>query len=147
MAEINFGKGIKLAGGFDVAAQLPLDNRTVLQSFSDLSTVPVNRLYAGLTIYCINEGNLYVLHKLGKDVEEVNEETGETTVVYKEAKFGNECTWAQLGEAGEAVLPTINTGNNAISITQDASTKETTITANLAEDDELKDMFQVTEGE
>ena len=52
MANLNFGKGIPLTTGFDLGAELPLDARVVVDTFSDLQEhVDAGRAFIGLVAY------------------------------------------------------------------------------------------------
>ena len=52
MADSYFGKGISLASGFDLGAELPLDARVTVDTFEELNShVNGNRVYPGLTVY------------------------------------------------------------------------------------------------
>lgn len=51
MAQKYFGSNIPVAAGFDLAAQRPLDARTVVTAYSDLATIPAIQKYAGLKVY------------------------------------------------------------------------------------------------
>ena len=82
MSEKYFGTGSIYAGGFDVYAKSPLDNRTVMGSWDDLSDVPTTRLYEGLIIYIEDEKCHYGLVEIiGNDA--------------------STCTWEKLGSVIE----------------------------------------------
>ena len=52
MADSYFGKGISLASGFDLGAELPLDARVTVETYDELQThVNGNRAFPGLTVY------------------------------------------------------------------------------------------------
>ena len=59
MAQKYFGTNIPVASGFDIAANRPLDPRTVVETYSDLATIPAIQLYAGLTVYIEDEEKSY----------------------------------------------------------------------------------------
>ena len=61
MSEQNFGlgKGITITTGFDLAAQLPLDSRTVVHDIDQLKALPADRVYLGLLVFVISENKLY----------------------------------------------------------------------------------------
>ena len=61
MSEQNFGlgKGITITTGFDLAAQLPLDSRTVVHDMDQLRALPADRIYLGLLVFVISENKLY----------------------------------------------------------------------------------------
>ena len=50
MAEY-FGKGISVGSGFDLGANLPLDNRTIQASIADRDAMPTIQLVEGLIVY------------------------------------------------------------------------------------------------
>ena len=50
MAEF-FGKGISVGSGFDLGANLPLDNRTIQATLSDRDAMPTIQLVEGLIVY------------------------------------------------------------------------------------------------
>ena len=49
MAEY-FGKGISVGSGFDLGANLPLDNRTIQASIADRDAMPTIQLVEGLIV-------------------------------------------------------------------------------------------------
>lgn len=57
--EFGIGKGITITTGFDVAAQKPLDARTVVHDLDELAKMPAGMIYIGLTIFVISENKLY----------------------------------------------------------------------------------------
>lgn len=60
MAEF-FGKGISVGSGFDLGANLPLDNRTIQATVSDRDAMPTIQLVEGLIVYVKENKTLYVL--------------------------------------------------------------------------------------
>lgn len=86
MAEF-FGKGISVGSGFDLGANLPLDNRTIQATLSDRDTMPTIRLVEGLIVYVKENKTLYVLKSFDAD--------------------GSNRVWEPL--AGGAVIEIINT--------------------------------------
>lgn len=73
-----FNTGTIFGGGFDLGAQTPLDNRTVLHTINDMQDVPVTRLYEGLIIYIEDEKQYYGLIELS-------------------GSFAADCKWEKLG--------------------------------------------------
>lgn len=59
MAQKYFGKNIPVASGFDLAAQSPLDARTVVTAYADLATIPDIQKYAGLKVYVEEQKKYY----------------------------------------------------------------------------------------
>jgi gas vesicle protein len=61
LSEQNFGlgKGITITTGFDLAAQLPLDSRTVVHDIDQLRALPSDRVFLGLLVFVISENKLY----------------------------------------------------------------------------------------
>ena len=55
MAQKYFGKGISVGSGFDLGANLPLDNRTVAATIVERDSIPAIQLYKGLTVYVEEE--------------------------------------------------------------------------------------------
>ena len=58
----NFGderKGITITANFDVAAQKPLDSRTVVQTRQELEYMDKDLIYMGLLVYVIEDNKLY----------------------------------------------------------------------------------------
>ena len=53
------GSGITITSGFDVAAQLPLDSRTVVKTYEDLMLMPKDIIYMGLLVYVLEDNKLY----------------------------------------------------------------------------------------
>lgn len=66
MAEF-FGKGISVGSGFDLGANLPLDNRTIQATVSDRDTMPTIQLVEGLIVYVKENKTLYVLKSFNAD--------------------------------------------------------------------------------
>jgi hypothetical protein len=79
---IDYGKGIVIAGGFDVSSQRPIDYRTRVQNWNDstLKNIPVHRLYEGLIVYIVSEKKLKYL---------VTIPTGATSAF--------DCEWNEVG--------------------------------------------------
>lgn len=61
MAQKYFGKGISVGSGFDLGANLPLDNRTVAATIVERDSIPAIQLYKGLTVYVEEEQKTYTL--------------------------------------------------------------------------------------
>ena len=66
MAEF-FGKGISVGSGFDLGANLPLDNRTVQATLADRDSMPTIRLVEGLLVYVKENKTTYVLKGFDAD--------------------------------------------------------------------------------
>lgn len=66
MAEF-FGKGISVGSGFDLGANLPLDNRTVQATLADRDSMPTIQLVEGLIVYVKENKTLYVLKSFDAD--------------------------------------------------------------------------------
>lgn len=66
MAEF-FGKGISVGSGFDLGANLPLDNRTIQATLSDRDAMPTIQLVEGLIVYVKENKTLYVLKSFDPD--------------------------------------------------------------------------------
>lgn len=66
MAEF-FGKGISVGSGFDLGANLPLDNRTIQATIADRDTMPTIQLVEGLLVYVKENKTLYVLKGFNAD--------------------------------------------------------------------------------
>lgn len=60
MAEF-FGKGISVGSGFDLGANLPLDNRTVQATLADRDSMPTIQLVEGLFVYVKENKTAYIL--------------------------------------------------------------------------------------
>lgn len=60
MAEY-FGKGISVGSGFDLGANLPLDNRTIQATVADRDTMPTIQLVEGLFVYVKENKTAYIL--------------------------------------------------------------------------------------
>ena len=72
MAQKYFGSNIPVAAGFDLAAQRPLDARTVVAAYSDLATIPAIQKYAGLKVY-VEANKKYYFWDGSAWVEEVSQ--------------------------------------------------------------------------
>lgn len=66
MAEF-FGKGISVGSGFDLGANLPLDNRTVQATLADRDLMPTIRLVEGLFVYVKENKTAYILKGFDPD--------------------------------------------------------------------------------
>lgn len=66
MAEF-FGKGISVGSGFDLGANLPLDNRTVQATLTDRDAMPTIQLVEGLLVYVKENKTTYVLKGFDTD--------------------------------------------------------------------------------
>ena len=66
MAEY-FGKGISVGSGFDLGANLPLDNRTVQATIADRDAMPTIQLVEGLLVYVKENKTTYVLKGFDAD--------------------------------------------------------------------------------
>lgn len=66
MAEF-FGKGISIGSGFDLGANLPLDNRTVQATLADRDSMPTIRLVEGLFVYVKENKTAYILKGFDPD--------------------------------------------------------------------------------
>lgn len=66
MAEF-FGKGISVGSGFDLGANLPLDNRTVQATLADLDAMPTIQLVEGLFVYVKENKTAYILKGFDPD--------------------------------------------------------------------------------
>lgn len=66
MAEF-FGKGISVGSGFDLGANLPLDNRTIQATVSDRDAMLTIQLVEGLIVYVKENKTLYVLKSFDAD--------------------------------------------------------------------------------
>lgn len=60
MADNYYGKGIKVASGFDLGAKSPLDSRIVVNTIAERNAhVTNNRVYEGMIVYIIEEQTNY----------------------------------------------------------------------------------------
>lgn len=66
MAEY-FGKGISVGSGFDLGANLPLDNRTIQATLADRDAMPTIQLVEGLIVYVKENKTLYALKGFDAD--------------------------------------------------------------------------------
>lgn len=66
MAEF-FGKGISVGSGFDLGANLPLDNRTVQATIAERDAMPTIQLVEGLLVYVKENKTTYVLKGFDTD--------------------------------------------------------------------------------
>ena len=58
-SKYKFGNGISITTGFDVATQLPLDSRTVVQTQVDLESISDDIKYEGLLVFVVDQNKLY----------------------------------------------------------------------------------------
>lgn len=66
MAEF-FGKGISVGSGFDLGANLPLDNRTVQATIAERDAMPTIQLVEGLFVYVKENKTAYILKGFDAD--------------------------------------------------------------------------------
>lgn len=66
MAEF-FGKGVSVGSGFDLGANLPLDNRTVQATLADRDAMPTIQLVEGLFVYVKENKTAYILKGFDAD--------------------------------------------------------------------------------
>lgn len=66
MAEY-FGKGISVGSGFDLGANLPLDNRTIQATVADRDAMPTIQLVEGLFVYVKENKTAYILKGFDPD--------------------------------------------------------------------------------
>lgn len=62
-----FGKGISVGSGFDLGANLPLDNRTVQATLADRDAMPTIQLVEGLFVYVKENKTAYILKGFDPD--------------------------------------------------------------------------------
>lgn len=62
-----FGKGISVGSGFDLGANLPLDNRTVQATLADRDSMPTIQLVEGLFVYVKENKTAYILKGFDAD--------------------------------------------------------------------------------
>lgn len=62
-----FGKGISVGSGFDLGANLPLDNRTVQATLADRDSMPTIQLVEGLFVYVKENKTAYILKGFDPD--------------------------------------------------------------------------------
>lgn len=90
-----FGTGIKLGGGFDVKARIPLDQRTVISDWTEESKnqLPATILYEGLHIYSEADKVEYVC-----------------TEIPANALTANDCIWTKIafGQGSDLEWENIN---------------------------------------
>lgn len=67
MSQKYFGKGISVGSGFDLGANLPLDNRTVAATIAERDLIPAIQLYKGLPVYVESEQKTYILTSFDAD--------------------------------------------------------------------------------
>lgn len=62
-----FGKGISVGSGFDLGANLPLDNRTVQATLAERDAMPTIQLVEGLFVYVKENKTAYILKEFDPD--------------------------------------------------------------------------------
>lgn len=107
MAEF-FGKGISVGSGFDLGANLPLDNRTIQATVADRDAMPTIQLVEGLLVYVKENKTLYVLKGFNADGTNRKWETVATgTVVEIINSLESDRTDAALSAAQGKALKTL----------------------------------------
>ena len=69
-SKYGLGNGITITTGFDVATQLPLDARTVVQTLDDLANIPNDYRYEGLLVFVIDGEDGNKLYQWKKNLDE-----------------------------------------------------------------------------
>lgn len=116
MAEF-FGKGISVGSGFDLGANLPLDNRTVQATLADRDAMPTIQLVEGLLVYVKENKTTYVLTSFNTDgTNRVWTKLATGTVVEVINSLESESTTAALSAAqGKALNTLITELKNSVS--------------------------------
>nr|DAE20059.1 MAG TPA: hypothetical protein [CrAss-like virus sp. ctYsL76] len=116
MAEF-FGKGISVGSGFDLGANLPLDNRTVQATIADRDAMPTIQLVEGLLVYVKENKTTYVLTSFNTDgTNRVWTKLATGTVVEVINSLESESTTAALSAAqGKALNTLITELKNSVS--------------------------------
>lgn len=116
MAEF-FGKGISVGSGFDLGANLPLDNRTVQATIADRDAMPTIQLVEGLLVYVKENKTTYVLTSFDADgTNRVWTKLATGTVVEVINSLESESTTAALSAAqGKALNTLITELKNSVS--------------------------------
>lgn len=82
MADEFYGKGIKIASGFDLSAKSPLDNRTVVNTIAERDAHIIgNRVYEGMRVY-VKETKRDYLFDGSTWIEDVANSGGGVTEVF-----------------------------------------------------------------
>lgn len=107
MAEF-FGKGISVGSGFDLGANLPLDNRTVQATLADRDAMPTIQLVEGLFVYVKENKTAYILKGFDADgSNRVWETLATSTVVEIINSLESDRTDAALSAAQGKALKTL----------------------------------------
>lgn len=107
MAEF-FGKGISVGSGFDLGANLPLDNRTVQATIAERDSMPTIQLVEGLLVYVKENKTTYVLKGFDADgSNQVWEPLATGTVVEIINSLESDRTDAALSAAQGKALKTL----------------------------------------
>ena len=89
MADEFYGKGIKVASGFDLGAKSPLDTRSIVNTIEERNAhVTGNRAYIGMKVYVLENAKEYVYN--GTNWDEFggisDEELVQLTVAYQHSQ-------------------------------------------------------------
>lgn len=103
-----FGKGISVGSGFDLGANLPLDNRTVQATLADRDAMPTIQLVEGLFVYVKENKTAYILKGFDADgSNRVWETLATSTVVEIINSLESDRTDAALSAAQGKALKTL----------------------------------------
>jgi hypothetical protein len=103
-----FGKGISVGSGFDLGANLPLDNRTVQATIAERDSMPTIQLVEGLLVYVKENKTTYVLKGFDADgSNQVWEPLATGTVVEIINSLESDRTDAALSAAQGKALKTL----------------------------------------
>ena len=89
MADEFYGKGIKVASGFDLGAKSPLDTRSIVNTIEERNAhVTGNRAYIGMKVYVLENAKEYVYNGTGWDEFGgiSDEELAQLTVAYQHSQ-------------------------------------------------------------
>ena len=106
----NFGKGIKVTSGFDLSAQAPLDNRTVVDTLSERDAhITNNRAYLGLRVFVTSEKKEYLYDGTGwvESGGMTDEQAAQLVVAYAHS-MSEHASKEAIDEEFEKILDKIN---------------------------------------
>ena len=89
MADEIYGKGIKVASGFDLGAKSPLDTRSIANTIEERNAhVTGNRAYIGMKVYVLENAKEYIYNGVGWDEAGgiSDEELAQLTTAYQHSQ-------------------------------------------------------------
>ena len=144
MADEFYGKGIKVASGFDLGAKSPLDTRSIVNTIEERNAhVTGNRAYIGMKVYVLENAKEYIYNGTGWDEFGgiSDEELAQLTVAYQHSQTKH-VTEDDLSGYQSITDTTLETTNKTIvGATNEINTKINSIATESDIDEMIDEIF------